>query len=361
MSFKRKAAPQIAPTNLPTGVRLSSKDARWITSSGSSSFDYYLSGGIPMKSLLVIEEDTMDYASVLLKFFAAEGLKQDHAIWLGPSIGETWFRQLPGDSDRPNKNENSAGEDSHSSPPSKNPQQERMKIAWRYEQVSKTKAPTLDMIPPGYTHSFDLSKNLIVKSDMKYAVSPFPLETGSNPYAPVIESLTRFLSTLTPGTVCRLVLPSILSPAFYSIRATHPQHFIRFIHTLSSLIKCTTSVHLICMCSVPSTLFSRDCEQIFWLENLASAVFSLHPFPVKETVNGLVTQPLGLFRIHKLPLALPFTNHANSNEAGDLSFTVSKRRFTIEPWVLPPLDDEQKDTKISNTNPQKQPVKSLDF
>ncbi|WBW74789.1 elongator complex subunit Elp4 [Schizosaccharomyces osmophilus] len=359
MSFKRKTAVQTAPIELPKGVRLSPKDGRWITSSGSTSFDYYLLGGIPLRSLLVVEEDSTDYSSVLLKFFAAEGFLQDHAVWLGPSMGEPWFRQLPAENERAAKSEGMKS--SGPSPSSNTAQQNRMKIAWRYENTSKTKVPAPDAIPPGFTHAFDLTKRLTISSNMMKAVSPFPLEIGSNPFIPVLESLTKFLASLKPGTVCRLVLPSLLSPAFYSIRATHPQYFIRFIHSLSSLIKCTTSVHIVCMCSVPSTLFSRDCEQVYWLESLASGVFSLHPFPITETVNGLATQPQGLFRIHKLPLPLPFTNTDNSSEAGDLSFTVSKRRFTIEPWVLPPLDEEQPEAKPSNSDNSQPSLKSIEF
>ncbi|EEB08520.1 elongator complex subunit Elp4 [Schizosaccharomyces japonicus yFS275] len=347
MSFKKHTSTKRPNIELPRGFRTSPLSSQTITSSGSESLDYYLLGGIPSKSLIVIEEQgTTDYASVFLKTYAAEGLLQGHAVWLGPNIGPAWFRTLPDQHSKPSR--------TVKHPDNQSPRTtDSMKIAWRYQSLKKAEKKFVENVPDGFTHSFSFTKHLPLSTEMKFAASRLPFESGSNPYAVVLQDLSQFLSQLPSGSVCRLVLPSLLSPAFYPIHASKPMHFVRFIHSLLALIKCTTSIHLTCMCSVPITLFSRDCEQTFWLENLASCAISLHPFEVKqEHERDPTDKTQGLLKIHKLPLPLPFTEKPNTDEAGDLAFTMSKRHITIEPWVLPPIVDNQE---------QKKTNKNIDF
>lgn len=111
-----------------TGVRPSPVDGRPTTSTGTPSLDGILAGhsGLALGNSLLIEENgTTDYAAALLRYYAAEGVVQGHQVHV-VGVGEFWGRELPGlvgpadDRDRA---------------PAQN--KEKMKIAWRYEQLGK--------------------------------------------------------------------------------------------------------------------------------------------------------------------------------------------------------------------------------
>ena len=119
--------------SLSPGVRPSPLDGRPTTSTGTQSLDSFLGGhsGLPLGNSIMIEEDgTTDFAGALLKFYAAQGIVQGHQIHV-VGVGEQWVRELPGiagtastKSERGNVSSNSG-------------QQEKMKIAWRYERLGE--------------------------------------------------------------------------------------------------------------------------------------------------------------------------------------------------------------------------------
>jgi elongator complex protein 4 len=79
-------------------------------------------------SLLIAEHGTTDFAGILLRYYAAEGLVQGHQVHV-LGIHEGWKTELPGiltDSKSSAKSE--AGSD-------------KMKIAWRYESLGSVGAP----------------------------------------------------------------------------------------------------------------------------------------------------------------------------------------------------------------------------
>lgn len=118
-------APAPAKTQLP-GVRPSPLDGRPVTSIAST-LDGLLAGhgGLALGCSLLIEENgTTDYAGVLLKFFAAEGLSQGHHVHV-IGMPEQWGRELPG----------VAGETGKKERPSETA--DKMKIAWRYQSLGQ--------------------------------------------------------------------------------------------------------------------------------------------------------------------------------------------------------------------------------
>jgi hypothetical protein len=112
----------------PPGTRTSPLDGRLTTSSGAASLDSIVAhSGLPLDHSMLIEEvGTTNYAGVLTKYFAAEGLMQGHKVFV-VGEGEHWGRELPGLVDVESKE----------SSPSKGKDNEidRMKIAWRYESL----------------------------------------------------------------------------------------------------------------------------------------------------------------------------------------------------------------------------------
>lgn len=121
-------APQVRNT---PGVRPSPLDGRSTTSTGTQSLDDLLAGhaGLVLGNSILIEEGgTTDYAGILLRYYAAEGVLQGHRIHV-VGVGEQWRKDLPGPVNSAVSREN----DSHSKVMDK----EKMKIAWRYEGLGE--------------------------------------------------------------------------------------------------------------------------------------------------------------------------------------------------------------------------------
>jgi len=115
------------PATRPPGVRPSAADGRLVTSTGSASFDGLFAGhgGLPLGTSILLEESgTTDYAGALLRFYTAEGLMQGHHVHV-VGLPELWGRELPGVASESAKKVVDA------------PQDDKMKIAWRYERLGQ--------------------------------------------------------------------------------------------------------------------------------------------------------------------------------------------------------------------------------
>lgn len=142
MSFRKRNAPIVgvrtpqaagqnpAITSAPSvrlpGTRPSAVDGRPVTSTGTATLDSLLAGhgGLALGTSLLIEENgTTDYAGALLRFYAAEGLLQGHHVHV-VGFPESWGRELPGLATERKEKNKEVTQDT-----------ERMKIAWRYEQL----------------------------------------------------------------------------------------------------------------------------------------------------------------------------------------------------------------------------------
>ena len=128
----------LAPNAQPTpavpesnpGIRPSPDDGRLTTSTGTLSLDNLLAGhaGLPLgKTLLIEENGTTDYAGTLLRFYAAEGIVQDQRVHV-IGLPEQWGRGLPG---------LVGAMDASDDKPERRRNDERMKIAWRYERLGE--------------------------------------------------------------------------------------------------------------------------------------------------------------------------------------------------------------------------------
>ena len=112
---------------IPTpGVRISPVTSNPTISTGTASLDKLLGigAGQPLgTSLLIEEEGTTDFASALLRCYAAQAIIQGHKVFIvGP---DGWASQLPGVvENRGSEKEPGSIQDS-----------EKMKIAWRYERL----------------------------------------------------------------------------------------------------------------------------------------------------------------------------------------------------------------------------------
>ena len=141
------------------GVRPSPLDGRPTTSTGTQSLDNVLGGyaGLALGNSLLIEENgTTDFAGVLLRYFAAEGIAQGHNVHV-VGVGERWGRELPGIID-------TVGIDDQRGPDIA-VDKEKMKIAWRYERLGEFGAGARGGITPTLSSLFSVHKqHLFIKT-----------------------------------------------------------------------------------------------------------------------------------------------------------------------------------------------------
>lgn len=213
---------------------------------------------------------------------------------------------------------------------------------------SAPKNPSQD-IP--FCHFFDLSKRMTIPSSAK--INAIPIRPSSNPFDAIITSLTQSLDSNPSNSIHRLVIPTILSPALYPPAAERPENFLRFLHSLRCLLA-QHSTRLTALLTLPLELHPRNSALVRWAEHISSGVLELTPFPhLMDASNSLAEsggargseeQPQGLVNVHKLPISTERGEGGagvNESMGQDLAFTVSRRKFVIKPFSLPPLEGDQ--------------------
>lgn len=370
---------------VPTiGIRPSPLTGQPTTSTGAYSLDSILGGhaGLALGSSLLVEESgTTDFAGALVRYYAAEGITQGHTVHV-VGVGDQWVKDLPalvGASD---------GADTFDQKKVK-VDEEKMKIAWRYErlgQVDSDRAgrgasivssicspleynpdwsPVIpDRAPPvstannevpqstAFCHTFDLAKRLTVPANasMNYINLQPNTSPSSSPFDAVLQELLQKLKSSPTNTAHRLVIPTILSPAIYPPHAGHPHHFLKFLHSLRALLR-QYPTRLTAMITLPLELHHRSSGNVRWAETLSDGVIELTPFPhLMDASNSLAEsggargvdeQPQGMLKIHKLPVTTDRGGGGTGSGVGDdLAFTVSRRKFVIKPFSLPPMEGD---------------------
>ncbi|KAL2003409.1 hypothetical protein VTN02DRAFT_3919 [Thermoascus thermophilus] len=351
------AAP--SPESSP-GVRPSPEDGRPTTSTGTPSLDNLLAGhaGLPLgKSLLIEENGTTDFAGTLLRYYAAEGVVQGHKVHV---IGmmEQWGRNLPGLIGTADLAEEKVDRR----------KEEKMKIAWRYERLgefgagvsgSRVLSTTGDksQIPTeggpattqeAFCHAFDLTKRLTHPALSSMDFIPV-MPSRESPYISIHKRLQTAIASSPPNTIHRIVIPSLLSPAIYPPAASQPENVLQFLHSLRALLA-TYANRVTAMITIPLSLYPRSSGLVRWMELLSDGVMELCPFPhssdaaVANAMSGAATAqeepPQGMLKTHRLPVMHERGGGSDQNIGEDWAFTLSRRKFEIKPFSLPPAEGD---------------------
>ncbi|KAI4184410.1 MAG: hypothetical protein LQ346_006122 [Caloplaca aetnensis] len=381
-SLQSQATGKESSSPLPPGVRPSPLDGRLTTSTGTLSLDDILghSGFALGNSLLIEENGTTEFATTLLRYFAAEGVVQGHKVHL-VGVGEPWARDLPGVV-------GIAGEDNARLESRTGPEKERMKIAWRYERLgefgtgpSSARAPPTfnrnpilesspgkesPTAPPVFCHAFDLTKRLPVPDSKVFNF--IPIRVVSQPVSPfhsILEALKEHLASSPSSMIHRVLIPVLLSPVIYPSHASSPQYVLQFLHSLRALLR-QYPTQLVIMMTLPLMLYPRSTGLSRWMELLSDGVIELSPFPNSDLdgpskSSGAATaqeeKPQGMVKVHSLPV---FSEKGGGGASGDdLAFTVSRRKFVIKPFNLPPVEG---DTEAQKGEGDGKPTKvEIDF
>jgi len=206
-----------------------------------------------------------------------------------------------------------------------------------------TRTPNTPTAPAPFCHAFDLTKRLTIPPDasLKFLAAP---TASATPYSTLLTQLSTHLSTTSPTTPHRVLIPSLLNPAQNPPHASAPHHLLQFLHSVRALLR-EYPRQLTVMISLPTELYPRTTALIRWAEILSDGVIELLPLPRRTAskAQGKQEEPQGLVKLWKLPvLGEKGGGIGAALGAGeDLAFLVTRRRFEIMAYSLPPADEIQ--------------------
>lgn len=290
------------------GTKLSIHNGQALISSGLFEFDEIMGGGIPLGTLLLIEEDEYsNYSNHFLKYFVAEGIAVDHEILF-----------VSGEFDQPNtflstlpKNltleEEKEEEKKRIEQVISSATENKMSIAWQYEKYleEQTKQQTSNSpLAPGITnvyisgrlkssqikhfcHSYDLgraSRLELLKGKSIQALNIQALmqenqtveNISSNFYQKLYSQLANKLKQNSSNkNVCRIAIQSLGSPMWFQSEKEQENHklLLNFLHAIHCLIR---SFCAVCMITIPSYIYpSLFRNKLYYLFDF---VFAVHSF-----------------------------------------------------------------------------------
>ena len=196
------------------GTRVSSYNSSVLISSGIASLDDILGGGIPIGSILLLEEDRdTSYAKLVLRYFVAQGLccPGQRNVLVAHSLDQTpdeILAKLPYSDDA---SAAAAGGSSAAVASSQTDDEdenvggagETMKIAFRYENLKKFETsvgtPTSSLASSGaelpYCSAFDLTKTLELRDEHRSRLHTLDPDGSVAPYSDVLAAVRAALQT----------------------------------------------------------------------------------------------------------------------------------------------------------------------
>ncbi|KAF2671997.1 PAXNEB-domain-containing protein [Microthyrium microscopicum] len=327
----------------PPGVRISPSFSLPTVSTGLASLDSLLrlGAGLALGTSLVIEEDgTTDYTGTILKCFASQGVIHGHKVFI--LAAEPWGANLPG-----------VAEEKVGKKVVSKENEEKMKIAWRYERLGAHGTSNRDRIGLSsqslgdnitpFSHTFDLSRSLV-----RPATSPMITYLPPTPRAPFpdLKAVAAYLTENPSSQPVRLIIPSLLSPLFYSPDSSDPKAFISFLQSIRQLQQ--KHANLVAILSWPLALYPTHHTLTWWLERLCDGVIRLEPFPhdfsaeaIPQNTNSKgrdEDKMQGFLRVRKLPILTE--RGMGTGVMEDMVWALGRKRFVIRPFNLPPVEFE---------------------
>ncbi|PVU91530.1 hypothetical protein BB561_004357 [Smittium simulii] len=416
MSF-RKAGQQQQP-KLPQGTKYNANNSVLLVSTGISSLDEVLGGGVAVGTVVLVLEDRLTgYSKTVQSLFEAQSICSlqnlvvvRHALENKSVLAAT----LPGiykpsSADKPSNTKNTAAD-------------QNMKIAWRYNKLGsfgdnnkhdpkeKQKEAIIDQTADQknelngvkreaeFNTVFDLTKSmdigLVNSSDIEcidlQEVAKQCKDTKST-YASVFERISlsieeggySSLQVAGKREVARVSIHNIGSPLWdvdCEESNGRDKELLNFFHSLRGLMRYSFGV---CMVSLSPSLFTNHLTMgrlaiLRKIEQLCDSVIELESFEGKHPVNNKLLSGIlstqrssqeppseyhGMFYINKRPTInslVPTFSAMILSGHGNLAFKLKRKKFSIETFHLP-IEGGTKDRQIpqdSTTRPSKD---SLEF
>ncbi|XP_039605515.1 elongator complex protein 4 [Polypterus senegalus] len=352
-SFQKKSRSKLL--SIP-GTRPSFQNGQLLVSTGTTSLDYVIGGGLAVGTLMLIEEDVFDsYSHMLLKYFLAEGIVCSHSVLIA-SAGEhpddilqglpaPVLDDVPKEIGKINqRRENDVSEES----------QDSMKIAWRYQ--NQPKVQTVLAASSRFGHYYDASKQMSAETFESAEYYPFYLpaevhlkySVSSNIHIGYIK-LLRFIQGVIHKEGFDRACPqsktrNILRIGIHSLGSVlwgddicckddplYVYSLTKFLYGLRGLLRTSLSV---CMVTVPSHLIQNK-TIMGRVTNLCDTVIGIKSFNGSEKdANDLYKDYHGLVCVKKIPCLNSLI--CELPDSRDLAFKLKRKQFTIERLHLPP-------------------------
>lgn len=339
-------------------------------STGSPDLDKILQHqGLPTGSSLLIEESgTTDFASVLLRAFASQGVMHNrinketaysHVVVIGMS--SLWANELPGLYKGSSKEQKKAKiKEKESQISVSNLTNQDMKIAWRYginnkKQEAEAEQGDQQQVYEHYNNQFDITQKL-VPGPSAQDISFIPLSANYNQIIHQLNSIITNQLRNNQGKTVRIIIPNLLNPSIYPPAFSAPSFIIPFLHSIRAVLA-KNPHNLSLILSLPLDLYPRYTSLTLTLEIICDSVIHLQPF--NQEMSALIEKAYknepakiqqGLVNIVKLPV-LSDKGMMMIYE-GEYAFKNGRKKFEIEEWGIPVEDDG---------GDESQTTKSIDF
>ncbi|XP_034536840.1 elongator complex protein 4 isoform X2 [Notolabrus celidotus] len=351
-SFQKKTRSKLI--SIP-GTRPSVQNGQLLVSTGVTSLDYLLGGGLAVGTVLLIEEDRYDsYSRMILKYFLAEGVVCRHELFVASAQDnpDDILQELPS----PILDDVAIHKPAEQPRLPSEPQDslDAMKIAWRYQNLPKVQTALASSSRFG--HYYDVSKTMEPEIRQAAKCHRFYLPehpTQSSPtHSTTLRSYSELLKSLqeviyregfdlaTPMSnsrnILRIGLHSLGSVMWGDDLCCHdnPRNshaLTTFLYGLRALLRSSLSVAVI---TVPSHLI-QDRTLMGSVTRLCDNAIALESFKgCERETNPLYKDYHGLLHVRQIPhlncLASQLPDHK------DLAFKLKRKQFTIERLHLPP-------------------------
>nr|XP_046240766.1 elongator complex protein 4 isoform X2 [Scatophagus argus] len=288
-SFQKKTRSKLI--SIP-GTRPSVQNGQLLVSTGVTSLDYLLGGGLAVGTVLLIEEDRYDsYSRMILKYFLAEGVVCQHELFVAAAQDnpDDILQELPS----PILDDVAVHKPVEQPRLSCEPQDslDAMKIAWRYQNLPKVQSALASSSRFG--HYYDVSKTMEPEIRQAAKCHRFYLPehpTQSSPtHSTALESYSALLK----------LLQEVIHKEGFDVAAPMDRALMGSI--------------------------TRLCDNAIALESFKGS---------ERETNPLYKDYHGLLHVRQIPhlncLASKLPDHK------DLAFKLKRKQFTIERLHLPP-------------------------
>ncbi|KAK9385865.1 Elongator complex protein 4 [Lipomyces mesembrius] len=305
-------------------------------STGTASLDKLLMhGGQPLgTSLLVIEDSATDFASVIARCYASQGVANSDVV-VAVGAGARWGVELPAPVEGNKVDKTTISVQSDPGREAKD-----LKIAWRYRNSVSSLTHSQDSADALYCRTWNITTRLLPPPILQY------IEPTS--YSSIISQLSTIAASSNPQKIIRVVLPNFLSPTVYNPTTSFaPAEVLKFLMSLRALLRVHQS-QLSVLITISSGLFdepgSGNSVLLPWIENVVDGVIKIIPTPPPDTGGGdSANKYQGFIDVLKVPIV--------SERGGmfvrqmDYAFKVGRSGVKIEKWGIPVMIDEKTDEK----------------
>ncbi|KAL0950950.1 hypothetical protein HGRIS_007702 [Hohenbuehelia grisea] len=364
-SFKRKTASKqtLSPGTRPSPLT----PVTTITSTGIPSLDDVLGGGLPLScsSLLLAPDSHSGYGDLVQKYFIAQGLSWGHRVCVVDDDAAALVSECMW---MPNVNANTTDPSTSAVPTvstslddaedtAEQPSGEKIKIAWRYEQMKQFQT-TVSSSSPGadeFCRTLDLSAripDIVVATAVRDGKLTY-VDVGSSseerPSSRVLREISQLLGAASAPAPLRIVVPCLGSPQWGDMTT---EDILLFLHSLRTLLR----RHPYACAS--SSLSATKCTDVWggagWTQKLgfvSDALITLAAFTADPALSATFPSHHGLVHIHTLPaphtllppsdrfstlrgLAASAVSAGGGGGENNLAFKCTRKRLVIETMHL---------------------------